>query len=166
MAKLTIFTDGASRGNPGAAGIGVVISDPEGNVLSEISEYIGETTNNVAEYTALIKGLEKSIELNADEVEISTDSELMARQITGVYKVKAGHLKDLHTKAISLLGCFRRVSISHVMREENRLADKLASQGASRKPQKISTKNNKPESLTTRAVPDKSPESNQAELPF
>lgn len=132
--KVTIFTDGASKGNPGAAGIGVVLSDSEARILAEISEYIGETTNNVAEYKALIRGLEKAAELGATEVEISTDSELMARQITGVYKVKAEHLKELHSKVLSLLRHFREVSITHVVREENKLADRLAREGSGRTP--------------------------------
>jgi ribonuclease HI len=130
MDKLLIFSDGASRGNPGAAGIGVVISSANGKTVKELSENIGETTNNVAEYTALIRGLEEAVKLRAAEVEIHTDSELMARQITGVYKVKAQHLIPLVTRVHSLLRQFSRVSISHVVREHNRTADALARKGS------------------------------------
>jgi ribonuclease HI len=137
MSKVIIYSDGASKGNPGASGIGVVLSDQEGKMLAEISEFVGVTTNNVAEYKALIRGLEEAIKLEADEVEISTDSELLARQISGVYKVKAPHLKELHALVISLLRTFRKVSISHVMREHNRLADKLAKSGSNSDPARL-----------------------------
>lgn len=157
MSKLVIYTDGASRGNPGAAGIGVVVSDAEGNVLAEISEYIGETTNNVAEYTALIRGLEEALRLGADEVEISTDSELMARQISGVYKVKAEHLKDCYARAMSLLQTFRRATISHVVREHNRLADKLAGLGANRNPHLVKPEVRKTSHPKTAQAPKSEP---------
>lgn len=126
MSKLLIFTDGAARGNPGPAGLGVVITDPEGNTLSEVAEHIGETTNNVAEYTALIRGLEEALKMGGTEVEIHTDSELMARQLTGVYKVRAEHLVPLVQKVRELLRQFRRISISHIMRGANKRADALA----------------------------------------
>lgn len=129
---LTIFTDGASRGNPGDAGIGVVITDENSTPLREIGEYIGLATNNVAEYTALIRGLEEALELGADAVCISTDSELMARQIAGVYKVKSSLLRPLHGQALSLLSKFGKVNITHVMRELNKRADQLANEGISR----------------------------------
>lgn len=132
MSKLTIYTDGASKGNPGDAGIGVVISTADGEVLREIGEYIGKTTNNVAEYSALIRGLEEAVDLGATQVEISTDSELMARQLTGVYKVKSPNLQPLFAKAVSLLRCFERASITHVMRELNKRADQLANEGVAK----------------------------------
>lgn len=129
MSKVVIYTDGASRGNPGHAGIGVVIASEDGAVLREIGEYIGKTTNNVAEYKALIRGLEEAADLGADTVQLSTDSELMARQLAGVYKVKADNLKPLYDQAVRLLRCFRKVSITHVMRELNKRADQLANEG-------------------------------------
>jgi ribonuclease HI len=130
VSKLRIFSDGASRGNPGASGIGVVISDAKGDIVREISEYIGRTTNNVAEYSALIRALEEASELGAKELEIHTDSELLARQVTGVYRIRAAHLMPLAEKVRALMGRFQRVSITHVMREENHLADKLARKGS------------------------------------
>lgn len=129
MSKVIIYTDGASQGNPGDAAVGIVISDETGKVLREIGEYIGKETNNVAEYSALVWGLHEAAELGATEVEIRTDSELMARQLTGAYKVKSENLKPLYEEAISVLRCFRSVSISHVMREFNKRADELANEG-------------------------------------
>lgn len=129
MKKLLIFSDGASKGNPGDAGIGVVISDEEGNVLREVADYIGKQTNNVAEYSALIRGLKEAADLGATHIAICTDSELMARQLTGVYKVKAANLKPLFEQAVMILRAFEKVSISHVMREYNKRADELANEG-------------------------------------
>ncbi len=129
MKQATIYSDGASKGNPGDAGIGVVISDDKGKVLREVAEYIGKTTNNVAEYSALIRGLREAADLGATRIEIRTDSELLARQLSGVYKVKAANLKPLFEEAISLLRVFERVSISHVVRELNKRADELANEG-------------------------------------
>ena len=129
MSRLTIFSDGASKGNPGDAGIGVVISDENGTVLREIGQYIGKATNNAAEYAALIRGLQEAARLGATEVEIATDSELLARQIAGVYRVKSANLKPYYEQAIALVRSFRQVSISHVMREFNTRADELANEG-------------------------------------
>jgi ribonuclease HI len=133
MSKLIIYTDGASKGNPGDAGIGVVISTDDGEVVREIAEYIGKTTNNVAEYKALIRGLQECVELGATSIEVSTDSELLARQITGVYKVKSENLKPLFAEAISILKRFKKVSISHVLRGLNKRADELANDGVKKK---------------------------------
>lgn len=128
MSAFVIYCDGASRGNPGDAGIGVVISGPDGAVLQEISEYIGRTTNNVAEYTALIRGLRAAIDLGATAVRISLDSELTVRQLSGVYRVKSPLLAPLHAEAVSLLRRFRNASITHVVRDLNRRADQLANE--------------------------------------
>lgn len=133
MSKVTIYTDGASRGNPGDAGIGVVIESEDGAVLREISEHIGKTTNNVAEYSALLAGLRAAADLGATEVEVCTDSELMARQLNGLYKVKSPALQPLYQEAASLLRCFRRFRVGHVYRESNSRADLLASQAAKKK---------------------------------
>lgn len=133
MSKLIVYTDGASKGNPGDAGIGVIISSEDGGVVREIGEYIGRTTNNVAEYKALIRGLQECLELGASSVEISTDSELLARQIAGVYKVKSENLKPLYGEVMSILRRFQSVSISHVMREFNKKADQLANEGVRKK---------------------------------
>lgn len=132
MKKVIIYSDGASKGNPGDAGIGVVISDADGKVLREVADYIGKQTNNVAEYAALIRGLKEAADLGATQVEIRTDSELLARQLTGVYKVKAPNLIPLFEELISLLRVFERASVTHVMREGNKRADKLANEGIRR----------------------------------
>lgn len=129
MKKLHIYSDGASKGNPGDAGIGVVISDDKGNVVREVADYIGKQTNNVAEYSALIRGLKEAADLGATQVAICTDSELLARQLTGVYKVKAPNLKPLFEQAVMILRAFERVTVSHVVRELNKRADELANEG-------------------------------------
>lgn len=129
MTKLVIHTDGASQGNPGDAGIGVVISSESGDVIREVADYIGKTTNNVAEYSALIRGIQEAYELGAASIEIRTDSELLAFQITGVYKVKSEKLKPLHAEALALLRRFRNVHVSRVGREFNSRADELAGEG-------------------------------------
>lgn len=124
MKRGVLHCDGASSGNPGAAGIGVVIQ--AGISTFEISEYIGTATNNIAEYSALIKGLSKARELGIDELDIFLDSELIVRQINGSYKVKNEKLKPFHEKAVKLLVSFQSYSIKHVPREQNKEADKLA----------------------------------------
>ncbi len=129
--SLWIAVDGASKGNPGAAGIGVVIHDEAGEVIQEIGEYIGETTNNVAEYSALIRGLEAALDHGAASVRITTDSELLAGQIAGQYKVKSQTLLPLHEQAKALLSRFASAQIRHVPRAENARADRLASDAAS-----------------------------------
>jgi len=129
MKTVTIYTDGASRGNPGDAGIGVVVAAEDGTILREIGEYIGKTTNNVAEYSALIRGLREATDLGAEAVNISTDSQLMAFQLTGIYKVKSPNLKPFYQEAMNLLQRFRKVTISHVVRDLNKRADQLANEG-------------------------------------
>lgn len=133
MSMFAIAVDGASKGNPGAAGIGVVVYNETGEILAEISEYIGEATNNVAEYSALLRGLREVLSLGGTSIRISTDSELMVKQIVGVYKVKSPHLVAYYQDAKSLLSQFKDAKIRHVPREQNVLADKLASGAATRK---------------------------------
>jgi ribonuclease HI len=130
MNRITLHVDGASRGNPGSSGIGAVITDARGKTVREISEYIGTTTNNVAEYTALIRGLEEALELGATSVQVNADSELLVRQVTGIYKVKAPHLRRFHELAVGLLSKFKEVKVTHVPRHLNADADKLATAGA------------------------------------
>jgi ribonuclease HI len=122
---LVLHVDGGARGNPGPAAIGVVISSPDGEVLEELAEPIGSATNNVAEYRALLRGLERARELEATELEIIGDSELIARQVTGAYKVKHPALKPLHERATSALAAFERWRIRTVPRAENARADAL-----------------------------------------
>ncbi len=125
---VQIFTDGAARGNPGPAGIGVVIrTDKE--VLLEVADYIGKTTNNVAEYMALIRGLEEAIDMGERSVEVFADSELIVKQIKGEYKVKNEGLMPLFVNAKSLIRKFNHFSITHVPREENEHADLLSNKG-------------------------------------
>jgi ribonuclease HI len=118
-----IFVDGASRGNPGPAAAGVVFQDEKGKVLHLISRKIGVTTNNVAEYSALIFALQGALILGLKEVQIFTDSELLARQFSGDYKVRDAFLKLLANFVSHLCAGFKKVSLTHVPREENRLAD-------------------------------------------
>jgi ribonuclease HI len=121
-----LYCDGASRGNPGPASIGFVLYDPAGTPVAEVGEAIGETTNNVAEYEALIAGLETSLERGVNRIEVRLDSLLLVKQITGEYRVKASHLKPLQRQAVKLLTRFAEASISHVRRERNTVADALA----------------------------------------
>ena len=124
--KLFIYTDGAARGNPGPAGIGARILDSDGNVLSEECQYIGEATNNVAEYRALLMGLERAAELGASTVEVRSDSELVVKQLRGEYRVRSVALRDLFERAKQLSRAFQSVDYVHVRRELNRDADRLA----------------------------------------
>jgi len=123
--KIEIFVDGAARGNPGPAGLGVVITDGS-KIVKELSRYIGEATNNVAEYNALIFGMEQAHNLDAKELAINTDSELLAKQLGGEYKVKNKDLKTLFDKVIKMLDYFTEVSVNHIGREKNKDADRLA----------------------------------------
>jgi len=124
-----LHCDGAARGNPGPAGIGVEITDDDGTVIAEIAEGIGETTNNVAEYTAAIRGLERARELGATEVLLRSDSRLLIEQLAGHWKVRNPVLQQLHRQARALLGAFERVRLEHVRRERNVEADRLANEG-------------------------------------
>jgi ribonuclease HI len=126
--KLTVNVDGGARGNPGPAAIGVVIRDPEGLIIDEHGERIGEATNNVAEYRALIRGIQRAAELGATELELVGDSELVVRQVEGRYKVKKPGLKPLHAEAKQALSAFDTWSIRHVRREMNAEADRLVNE--------------------------------------
>lgn len=132
MNQLQIFIDGAARGNPGPAGAGIFMTDPEGNVVDEISKYLGESTNNVAEYTALIFGMEEARNKKAKELIINTDSELLAKQLGGEYKVKNPTLKVLHKKVQTLLKSFDEVRVNRIEREKNKQADRLANEAIDR----------------------------------
>jgi len=126
--RVILHVDGGARGNPGPAAIGVVISSPDGEVLEELAETIGVATNNVAEYRALLRGLERAGALGATEVEIVNDSELVARQLTGAYKVKHPAMKPLHAEAIAALRRFERWRVKSVPRAQNARADALVNQ--------------------------------------
>jgi ribonuclease HI len=126
---LIVACDGAARGNPGPAGIGVQITTRDGAVVAEIARGIGEATNNVAEYTAAIEGLTLAQELGARTVTVRSDSQLLVNQLTGRYRVKTPHLQPLHRRVRSLVASFDRVSFEHVGRELNGEADRLANEG-------------------------------------
>jgi ribonuclease HI len=126
--KVVVHVDGGARGNPGPAAAAAVLSTPGGDVLDEATETIGVATNNVAEYRGLLLGLRRARELGADEVEVVNDSELVARQITGAYKVKHKDLKPLHGAALAALSGFDSWSIRSVPRAQNAAADALVNQ--------------------------------------
>jgi ribonuclease HI len=123
--KLVVHVDGGARGNPGPAAIGVVVSQPDGTVIDEVAEPIGSATNNVAEYRAVLKGVEQARALGATEIELVGDSELVARQLTGAYKVKHPAMKPLHAEALAALGGFESWRIRTVPRAQNARADAL-----------------------------------------
>ena len=123
---LVLQFDGGSRGNPGPAGIGVTLMDADGDALYELGEFLGRCTNNVAEYTALLRGLTAARDLGAAQLSVKSDSELLVRQINGIYKVKSPDLKPLYEKAMSLIRVIGKVTVSHVYREGNTRADELA----------------------------------------
>ena len=126
--KVVVNVDGGARGNPGPAALAAVATTPVGEALAERNEYIGEATNNVAEYRALLLGLELARELGASEVEVVNDSELVARQIGGEYKVKHGGLKPLYADAMRSLRDFDGWAVRAVRREENSRADELVNE--------------------------------------
>jgi ribonuclease HI len=126
--KATLFADGGSRGNPGPAASGAVLFADDGTVLAEIGKYLGVATNNVAEWSALVSGLERARELGVEDLAIRMDSELVVRQVTGVYRVKHADLIPLHAKAKSLLRNFKSVDIRHVPRKQNAAADAVVNQ--------------------------------------
>jgi secondary thiamine-phosphate synthase enzyme len=130
MKQAFIAVDGASKGNPGPAGIGIVIRDESGNILRSIGEYIGKTTNNFAEYTALIRALTEALDMGISHASVQTDSELMANQINGLYRVKNDGIVPLYDTVKGLMRKFDSVSVRHVLREKNSDADKLASKAA------------------------------------
>jgi len=126
MKKLVIHTDGASRGNPGRAAIGAILRDEKGALGATISKSIGKTTNNQAEYRAVIAALEKAASLGVENVELNSDSELIVRQIKGQYRVKKDTLRPLYENVMQLKSRFASFKIKHVPRERNKEADKLA----------------------------------------
>ncbi|MFA5154861.1 MAG: ribonuclease HI family protein [Patescibacteria group bacterium] len=130
--KLSIYTDGGARGNPGPAGIGVAIYDESGRLIKEISEYLGITTNNQAEYRALIKALEQARELGARELDCFLDSELVVRQLNHEYKVKNKDLAPLFLTVHNLALNFSKITYTLIPRERNAAADKLANEAMDR----------------------------------
>jgi ribonuclease HI len=128
MTKVTVHVDGGARGNPGPAAAASVVSTTGGEVLDEATELLGSVTNNVAEYRALLLGLARARALGAGEVEVVNDSELIAKQVKGLYKVKHKDMKPLHAKAMAALRGFEKWSIRSVPRAQNAEADALVNQ--------------------------------------
>jgi len=132
--KLIIYTDGGARGNPGPAGIGVVIFNAdESQIISQHKKYIGKTTNNQAEYKAVVLGLEQARKLKADEVEARMDSELICSQINGAYKIKNPDFQDSFIKIYNLKQSFKKIIFKYIPRGKNKLADKLVNQAIDEK---------------------------------
>lgn len=126
------MVDGAARGNPGEAGCGAVIWDETGALLEELCRYLGHATNNVAEYEALLMGLEGVLRLGGRRLRVQSDSELLVRQLNNLYRVKDEKLKKLYQRALGLLHQLEACHIIHVVREQNRLADQLANRAIDR----------------------------------
>lgn len=120
-----IFIDGSSRGNPGPSGIGVIIVSGQ-EVIKNISKYIGETTNNIAEYSALIYALQEALVMHLYNIKINTDSELLYRQLKGIYRVKNSGIRPCYEEVLRLIKGFRFFAINHISRKDNKGADKLA----------------------------------------
>jgi ribonuclease HI len=129
----SLYCDGASRGNPGPAGAGALLLNPQGESQAEAGEYLGETTNNVAEYRALLLGLKLARDLGVKRLQVFADSELLVRQLNGSYRVKAAHLLPLWQTAQKELTRFKTYAVSHVPREENSRADRLANRAIDRR---------------------------------
>lgn len=130
--ELTIYSDGASRNNPGEAGAGVYILE-NGSPVATIARYLGTTTNNIAEYTAAILGLEYAVKCGASRVSLFADSELLVKQLNGEYKVKNAGLKPLHGRAKELIAQIDSVAVQYVPREKNKEADSLANKAIDEK---------------------------------
>ncbi|MEW6075988.1 MAG: ribonuclease HI family protein [Candidatus Omnitrophota bacterium] len=131
MRELAIYIDGASKGNPGPSGIGVVICE-KGETIKNVSSYIGKGTNNVAEYTALIFGLQQALILKAEKVKVHSDSQLLCRQLKGEYKIKNQNLIGLYNQAVGLIAAFKDVEIQNIPRQQNKGADRLANQAVAK----------------------------------
>jgi len=133
LVKVRVYSDGAARSNPGPAGAGAVIVDEAGNVLAELGRFLGDQTNNVAEYEGLLLGLRRALELGAEEVEVLADSQLVIRQLSGAYRVRNQGLLPLFEQAKGLLGKFRRVELRHIPREMNGAADEMSNRAIDEK---------------------------------
>lgn len=131
--RLFIYTDGACRGNPGEGGIGVVIKDDDGNIIKRISRYIGRTTNNQAEYAALLSALKSIKDYNPEYLKIHSDSELLVNQMGGIYSVKNATIYKLYSKAKEMINKYLNVEFEHIPREKNREADLLANNALDRR---------------------------------
>ena len=135
MEEIILYSDGGARGNPGDAGIGLVFTNADGKILGTVKRYIGKATNNQAEYTALIKGLEKAMDYGAERVKAVLDSELVVRQLKGEYKVRNPTLLNLYIQVMALEKGFKQVKYSHVSRENDKIkiADRLVNEAIDEK---------------------------------
>jgi len=124
--RTRLYSDGAARGNPGPAGAGAVIVSPEGHIVAKVGKFLGESTNNVAEYMGLILGLRRAKAMGIKELDVFSDSELLVKQLAGDYAVKADHLRPLHDEAKALLQGFAAIQVRHIPREENAQADAMS----------------------------------------
>jgi ribonuclease HI len=124
--RTRLYTDGAARGNPGPAGAGAVILNPDGHIVAKIGKFLGDSTNNVAEYMGLILGLKRAKAMGIKELEVFSDSELLVKQLAGEYQVKADHLRPLHDEAKTLLQGFSFIEVRHIPREQNAQADAMS----------------------------------------
>jgi ribonuclease HI len=131
--RMRVYSDGAARGNPGPAGAGAVLVEPNGQVVDRLGKYLGIQTNNFAEYMGLLLGLRRARELGVQEVEVYADSELMIRQLAGRYQVKSASLRPLYEEALDLLNRFSRVKLVHVPREMNSAADEMSNRAIDEK---------------------------------
>lgn len=132
MSKLIIYTDGGSRGNPGPAGFGVIIYDEHNKVVAKISEFIGVTTNNQAEYKAILAGIKKAVALGATEAQFYMDSELAVKQLNREYKVKNKDIAPLFLAIYNLTLSFKKITFTHIRRVKNIEADRLANEAMDR----------------------------------
>ena len=131
--KVLIYTDGGARGNPGPAATGIVIKNEQGEILSAYGEYLGEQTNNFAEYSAIISALKKAKELGASELDCFLDSKLVVEQLNGKWKVKEPSLQKLFVQAYNASAQFKKVTYNHIYREKNKEADKLVNETLDKK---------------------------------
>jgi ribonuclease HI len=127
--KFLIYIDGAARGNPGVAGIGIIINDEQGQKIRELYKYIGETSNNIAEYTALVYALQEALILGLKDVVVHSDSELLVKQLNGEYRVKNSNLRLYYEQFLHLKTGFNKLAVKQISRDENKKTDKLANQG-------------------------------------
>jgi len=133
--KYIVYADGGSRGNPGPAGAGAIVRNEEGKTVLTVSEFLGDTTNNVAEYTAILRALESIRDIAGSDqadIQVHMDSELVVKQMKGEYKIKHPNLKPLADKVKELVFCYKSVSFTHVRREQNKDADALANEAMDR----------------------------------
>jgi ribonuclease HI len=124
--RTRLYCDGAARGNPGPAGAGAVIVNPAGHIVAKVGKFLGEETNNVAEYMGLILGLKRAKAMGIKDLEVLADSELVVKQVNGEYAVKAEHLQPLHAEAVALYKSFDQIELRHIPREENDAADAMS----------------------------------------